>query len=80
MFASVGGFPDQPIMEDFELVRRLKRKGAIKILSLAAQTSPRRWRKVGLLRTTVINQAIIIGYLLGVNPQKLAEWYRSKWA
>ena len=78
LFCSVGGFPDLPIMEDFELVRRLKRKGAIKILPFAAQTSPRRWRELGLLRTTVINQAIIIGYLLGVNPQKLAEWYSSK--
>jgi hypothetical protein len=63
-------------MEDFELVRRLKRKGRIKILPLAAITSPRRWEKLGILRTTVINQAIIIGYLLGLSPHKLAEWYR----
>lgn len=80
MFASMGGFPDQPIMEDFELVRRLKRQGAIKILPLSAKTSPRRWRKLGVLRTTAVNQAIIIGYLLGVDPQKLAEWYRVQWA
>lgn len=76
MFSSVGGFPILPIMEDFELVRRLKRKGRIKILPLAAITSPRRWEKLGVLRTTVINQAIIIGYLLGLSPHKLAEWYR----
>jgi rSAM/selenodomain-associated transferase 2 len=76
MFSSVGGFPVLPIMEDFELVRRLKRKGRIKILPLAAITSPRRWEKLGVLRTTVINQAIIIGYLLGLSPHKLAEWYR----
>ena len=77
-FSAVKGFPALPIMEDFELVRRLKRRGRIKILSLAATTSSRRWEKLGLLRTTAINQAIIIGYLLGVNPQKLAEWYRGK--
>ena len=75
IFSAVGGFPPLPVMEDFELVRRLKRKGSIKILSLAATTSPRRWEKLGLLRTTVINQKIIIGYLLGVNPKKLADWY-----
>jgi hypothetical protein len=30
------------------------------------------------MRTTVINQAIILGYLLGVNPEKLAGWYRGR--
>ncbi len=78
IFSSVEGFPVIPIMEDFELVRQLKRKGRIKILSLSATTSSRRWKKFGLLRTTVINQAIIIGYLLGVSPQKLAKWYKRR--
>jgi len=76
IFTALGGFPALPIMEDFELVRRLKQKGRIKILPLAATTSPRRWEKLGLLQTTAINQLIIIGYLLGASPQKLAEWYR----
>ena len=78
MFFSVGAFPSQPIMEDFELMRRLKRKGKIKILPLHATTSARRWEKLGIMRTTVINQAIILGYLLGVNPEKLAGWYRGR--
>lgn len=77
IFSAVGGFPALPIMEDFELVRRLKHKGRIKILPLAATTSPRRWQKLGVLRTTAINQAIIIGYLLGIDPYKLAHWYRQ---
>jgi rSAM/selenodomain-associated transferase 2 len=78
MFSAVGGFPALPIMEDFELIRHLKQKGRIKILPLAATTSSRRWEKLGILRTTAINQAIIIGYLLGVDPQKLADWYRGR--
>jgi len=65
VFFSVGGFPSLPIMEDFELIRRLKHKGRIRILPLAAVTSPRRWMKLGIIRTTIINQAIIAGYLLG---------------
>lgn len=77
MFSAVGPFPLQPIMEDFELMRRLKKRGKIKILSLSATTSARRWKKLGILKTTVINQAIIIGYLLGVSPERLAEWYRG---
>ena len=78
MFFSVGGFPLQPIMEDFELMRRLKKKGKIEILPLAATTSARRWEKLGVLKTTFINQAIIIRYLFGVSPEKLAGWYRGR--
>ena len=78
MFFSVGTFPRQPIMEDFELMRRLRGRGKIKILPLHATTSARRWKKLGIMRTTVINQAIILGYLLGVNPEKLAGWYRGR--
>ena len=77
-FFSVGSFPPQPIMEDFELMRKLKKKGTVKILSLHATTSPRRWEKLGIWKTTLINQAIIIGYFLGISPEKLAEWYRGE--
>ena len=80
MFFSVGAFPPQPIMEDFELLRKLKKKGTVKILPLHATTSARRWQRLGILKTTAINQAIIIGYLFGVSPEKLAGWYRKKQA
>jgi len=78
MFFSVGAFPPQPIMEDFELMRKLKKKGKVKILPLRATTSARRWERLGVLKTTAMNQAIIIGYLFGVSPEKLADWYRKK--
>ncbi|MEB3278799.1 MAG: TIGR04283 family arsenosugar biosynthesis glycosyltransferase [Lyngbya sp.] len=73
-----GGFPELPFMEDFELVRRLRRRGKIALVPLAVTTSGRRWQKLGVLRTTLINQIIIIAYLLGVSPTRLANWYRSK--
>jgi rSAM/selenodomain-associated transferase 2 len=78
MFFSVGPFPPQPIMEDFELMRKLKKKGKVEILPLNATTSARRWKRLGVLKTTIINQAIIIGYLFGIKPEKLAGWYRGK--
>lgn len=77
MFRAVDGFPNLPIMEDFEFVRRLKSRGRIKILPGNATTSARRWQKKGIIRTTLINQVIIIGYLLGVEPSRLAKWYRG---
>jgi rSAM/selenodomain-associated transferase 2 len=78
MFSNVGGYPAIPIMEDFELARRLKREGRIRILPLVATTSARRWEKLGVLRATLINQAIIIGYLFGLDPHKLEQWYRGE--
>jgi rSAM/selenodomain-associated transferase 2 len=78
MFFSVGAFPPQPIMEDFELMRRLKKRGKVKILHLHANTSARRWERLGILKTTVMNQAIIIGYFLGISPEKLSGWYRGR--
>ncbi len=77
-FWEVGGFPELPLMEDFELVRQLRRRGKIALVPVAVTTSGRRWQKFGVLRTTLINQIIIIAYLLGVSPETLAHWYRSK--
>ncbi|MCA1765590.1 MAG: hypothetical protein LC633_05000 [Desulfobulbaceae bacterium] len=75
-FARIGGFPEIEIMEDFALVGKLRQLGRIKTLPAAAATSGRRWRKLGVVRTTLINQAIVIGYLLGRSPTSLASWYR----
>ncbi len=75
-FQALGGFPDLPIMEDFEFVRQLRRQGDLAILPEAVTTSGRRWRTVGILQTTVINQLIVLGYLIGIPPQKLCRWYR----
>ena len=76
-FKSLGGFPEMPIMEDFELVRRLKHRGLIRILPASATTSARRWKKRGIIKTTILNQIVIAGYYLGVSPQTLARWYRG---
>lgn len=70
-FRELGGFPDIPIMEDFELVRRLKRRGRISIAPAPAVTSARRWQEHGFLKTTVWHQWLIAGYCLGVPPDRL---------
>lgn len=76
-FRDVGGFPDLPIMDDFELVRRLRGRGRVLTLPVPVRTSARRWERLGVLRTTIRNQGMILGYLLGVPPERLARWYRS---
>ena len=78
LFDKIGGFPQIQIMEDFVLVRRLRRKGKIIILPSAVVTSPRRWLHLGILKTWLINQLIVIAYYLGASPQQLARFYRRK--
>ncbi len=80
MFARLGGFPEMPIMEDYEFVRRLRRLGRIAIATDAAVTSGRRWQRLGWMRTTLVNRAVILAYHLGVSPVRLAGWYRGQTA
>ncbi len=77
-FNEIGGFPDFPIMEDFELIRRLRRKGKISILPDCVRTSPRRYLNFGILKTWFLNQIIIAAYYLGIPPERLACWYRRE--
>ncbi len=77
-FHDVGGFPDIPIMEDFEMMLRLRRWGRIAIVRASVLASGRRWQKLGVVKTTLINQLIIAGYFLGVPPSQLVPWYRGK--
>lgn len=75
IFQEIKGFPDIPIMEDFTLIKMLQKKGTIKISKLSVITSARRWQKLGILKTTLINQVIIVGYYLGFDLDKLASFY-----
>jgi rSAM/selenodomain-associated transferase 2/rSAM/selenodomain-associated transferase 1 len=76
-FWKLGGFPALPIMEDFEFMRRLRREGRIVLAEGDAGTSARRWRRLGVGRTWLVNQGVIGAFYLGVRPQRLARWYRG---
>jgi len=76
LFHDLGGFLDLPIMEDFELVCRLRRRGRIVTIPVPVLTSGRRWQKLGVLKTTIINQVVIVAYFLGVPTEQIAYWYR----
>ncbi|MDA0990119.1 MAG: glycosyltransferase, partial [Verrucomicrobia bacterium] len=66
-----------PIMEDFDLVRRLAHRGRIIAVPESAVTSGRRWQTLGLWRTTWIHQRVIASYLLGQSPEIIAARYRQ---
>jgi rSAM/selenodomain-associated transferase 2 len=77
-FLRLGGYPDMPIMEDYELARRMKRHGSTAMLPLTVRTSGRRFLKNGVVRTTATNWLIIASYHLGVSPERLARWYGTR--
>ncbi|MCC7338719.1 MAG: TIGR04283 family arsenosugar biosynthesis glycosyltransferase [Pirellulaceae bacterium] len=77
-FFNLGGFGRLPIMEDFELVARLRRTGRIGLIWQPVATSGRRWQKHGILKTTAINQLCLLAYRLGISPQRIANFYRRQ--
>lgn len=76
LFWEMGGFAEVPILEDYKLVKQLRKKTPLHILPLNVTTSDRRWKKLGVIRTTLINQLIIVGSLLGFSVGFLAKMYR----
>jgi len=76
VFHEAGGFSDFSIMEDFELIRRLRKKGKIITVSAPVLTSSRRWQNFGILKTTLINQLIVIAYYIRIPPNTIARLYR----
>lgn len=78
VFESLGGFDDVSVAEDLRFVRRLCRCGRIMILAEPAVTSGRRARQLGLLRTTLVNQVILAGYVVGI-PDRMLNWFYRRW-
>ena len=75
-FNKIGRFKEIPLMEDVELMRRIKKdRGKIFILPDKVITSPRRWERDGAFYTTLKNQVLVALFYLGVSPVRLAKYY-----
>jgi rSAM/selenodomain-associated transferase 2/rSAM/selenodomain-associated transferase 1 len=72
------GFKQMSIMEDYELVARMRKTGRIGLASHPVKTSARRWIKRGILRTTLVNQLCVIAYRLGFPDKTIARLYRGR--
>lgn len=75
-FDKAGGFPDQPLMEDIELSRRLCRIARPVCLRERVVTSGRRWESRGVWRTIGLMWLLRAQYFFGVSPARLAARYR----
>lgn len=75
-FEAVGGYADQPLMEDIELSKRLRRLGAAACLRQRVVTSGRRWDSRGPWRTVLLMWRLRWLYWLGRPAEELARAYR----
>jgi rSAM/selenodomain-associated transferase 2 len=75
-FEAVGGFPDQPLMEDIELSARLRRSAPPVCLKQRVLTSSRRWRRHGTSRMIATMWGLRLAYACGVPSTALARFYR----
>jgi rSAM/selenodomain-associated transferase 2 len=79
-FNKIGGYKEIPLMEDVELMRRIKRSGKkIWILYDRVMTSPRRWEKEGAIYCILRNWILQALYFLGVSPHKLVNFYKTNY-
>ena len=75
-FEAVGGFADQPLMEDIEMSERLLKLSRPVCLHARVATSGRRWEARGVWRTMVLMWRLRFAYWRGAAPERLAELYR----
>ena len=75
LFQAIGGYGAMPVMEDADLVRRMRRHGRLRYSQVAVSVSARRWERDGWTRRTVSNLWILLLYLAGRSPDRLAASY-----
>lgn len=75
LFERLGGYPDQPLMEDVELCKRLKPISRPACLKSTVTTSARRWQQNGYFRTIFLMWHLRFDYWRGVSPDNLKQRY-----
>jgi len=73
---AIGGIPQAPIMEDLDLVKAMRRRGKLALLSLPVTTSARRYLANGVWRTMALHWLAAGAWTLGVDRDRIARWVR----
>lgn len=76
LYDEVGGYPDWPLLEDVEIVRRIGR-ARLRPLAGRAVTSAERFRREGWLPRSARNWAVLARFLAGADPHELARRYEA---
>jgi rSAM/selenodomain-associated transferase 2 len=75
IYERLGGFPEQPLMDDIEFSKRLKGIGRPVCLATELVTSSRRWEQRGVIRTILLMWILRTAYRTGVSARRLAYYY-----
>lgn len=75
---AIGGVPDVPLMEEYELLKRLRPLGRVALARAVVRTSARRFRERGVLRTYWRMAAVSARYFLGASPEALRRAYDGR--
>lgn len=76
LFDEVEGFPNQPLMEDIELCKRLRQLRRPACLFAKVETSGRRWETRGVWQTILLMWRLRWRYWRGVPATELAKEYQ----
>lgn len=76
-FDEAGGFPDWPLLEDVAFFQKARKRTKIFTLPAAVITSAERFVSNGFIRQQLFNAQILIKYLCGIPPARLAEQYEK---
>ncbi len=75
-YDAVGGFSDIPLMEDVAIARALR--GRLTALPLEITTSAAKYQRDGWLRRGTRNLTLLLRYLGGTDPERLAGRYEER--
>lgn len=78
IFLGAGGFRDWSLMEDLEILHRLRKFGSLRVARSAIATSARRHRRDGWLRTTAFVWLVTWLHFCGVSPRRLTALYKRR--
>ncbi|MBC7203085.1 MAG: TIGR04283 family arsenosugar biosynthesis glycosyltransferase [Pusillimonas sp.] len=76
LYLQIGGFPNQPLMEDIEICKQLRRLQRPECVAAKVQTSGRRWETRGVWRTIMLMWRLRWLYWRGVPATQLVKEYR----
>lgn len=80
-FDRIGGYRNFPVMEDLDLMRRIRRRGGrIALLRARVKSSSRRWDRGGDLKTSLMNWRMRMRYRRGEDPALIAGSYYPDWS
>lgn len=77
LFDELGGFKNYAIMEDFDMIQRLRKRAAFQIIQKDVIVSARKYEDNNYLKVNVINLVIFIMFYLGMSQHTMVHAYQE---